>query len=216
MNSASRDAILGRVREALHRKAGDVIEDAPPVRLDVPELGVPARIAGFRERFEALNGKVHVVSSRDGARQAITEILNGRAAVASNARFLEECGIGWLSSVRTGLTDREELKAACAEAPVGITSAQYAIASTGTLAMLSSAEEPRLVSLLPPAHIAVIPASRILVNLDELFEKLPLPADVTSALVFISGPSRTADIEQILVRGVHGPGEIHVVIVEGC
>ena len=99
---------------------------------------------------------------------------------------------------------------------MGITSAPFALASTGTLVMLSNDEEQRLVSLLPPAHIAVIPASRILVNLDELFVRMPFPADITSALVFITGPSRTADIEQILVRGVHGPGEVHVVIVEGC
>ena len=51
-------------------------------------------------------------------------------------------------------------------------------------------------------------------GLDELFTKLPSPADGTSAMVMITGPSRTADIEQILVRGVHGPGEIYAVIVD--
>ena len=50
-------------------------------------------------------------------------------------------------------------------------------------------------------------------GLDELLERTPLPADITSSMVLITGPSRTADIEQILVRGVHGPGELHVVIV---
>ena len=216
MNSTSRDAILDRVRTALGRKAGDDVPAPPPVRLDIPEVDIAELIAGFRDRLEALNGKVRVVDSRDAARQAVEGILNGRAAVASNAQFLTECGIAAMASVRSNFQDRVDLKAACAEAPVGITSAQYAIASTGTLAMLSTDEEQRLVSLLPPAHIAVIPASRILVNLDELFLKLPMPADATSALVFITGPSRTADIEQILVRGVHGPGEVHVVIVEGC
>jgi L-lactate dehydrogenase complex protein LldG len=159
---------------------------------------------------------VRIVSNREAARTAVEGILDGRAAVASNAKFLEECGIASLQQVRTGFRDRAELKAACAETPVGITSTPYALAATGTLATLASDEEQRLVSLLPPAHIVVLPASRILVNLDELFARVPLPADVTSALVFITGPSRTADIEQILVRGVHGPGEIHAVIVEGC
>ncbi len=208
----SREAILSRVRGALDRQPGDPVPAPPPLRLVVPEMSTEARIASFRERFEALNGKLRVVETRQSARLAVDEILDGRQAIASNASFLRECEIPH----KTGLRDRAELKAACAEAPVGITSAPYALAATGTLVMLASDEEQRLVSLLPPAHIAVIPASRILVNVDELFVKVPLPADLTSALVFVTGPSRTADIEQILVRGVHGPGEVHVVIVEGC
>jgi L-lactate dehydrogenase complex protein LldG len=79
--------------------------------------------------------------------------------------------------------------------------------------MLASPAEARLVSLLPPAHIAVVPIDRLLSSLDQLFTILPRPADQTSSMVLITGPSRTADIEQILVRGVHGPGEIHVVVV---
>ena len=70
-----------------------------------------------------------------------------------------------------------------------------------------------MISLLPPAHIAVVPARRILTGLDELFRCCPMPADETSSMVLITGPSRTADIEQILVRGVHGPGKLTVVVV---
>ena len=80
--------------------------------------------------------------------------------------------------------------------------------------MLASPREARLISLLPPLHIAVIPSSAIITGLDELFTILPTPAEQTSSMVMITGPSRTADIEQILVRGVHGPGEIRVIIVE--
>jgi L-lactate dehydrogenase complex protein LldG len=79
--------------------------------------------------------------------------------------------------------------------------------------MLSSAEEARMISLLPPVHIAVVHKSKLLSGLDELFTALPEPAERTSSMVLITGPSRTADIEQILVRGVHGPGEMHVVLV---
>ena len=78
--------------------------------------------------------------------------------------------------------------------------------------MLASPREARLISLLPPAHIAVVPRDRILTGLDELFTVLPDPAAPSSSMVLITGPSRTADIEQILVRGVHGPGQITVVI----
>jgi L-lactate dehydrogenase complex protein LldG len=79
--------------------------------------------------------------------------------------------------------------------------------------MIASAHEARLVSLLPPAHIAVVPLERMLTGLDELFSLLPRPAEQTSSMVLITGPSRTADIEQILVRGVHGPGRLKVVLV---
>jgi len=79
--------------------------------------------------------------------------------------------------------------------------------------LLSSPQEARMISLLPPAHIALVPRERILTGLDELFTVLPNPAEQTSSMVLITGPSRTADIEQILVRGVHGPGEITVVVV---
>jgi L-lactate dehydrogenase complex protein LldG len=68
--------------------------------------------------------------------------------------------------------------------------------------------------LLPPVHIAVVPCARLLASLDELLATVAMPADLTRSMVLITGPSRTADIEQILVRGVHGPGEIHVVLVE--
>src|SRR5678816_2265328 len=101
------------------------------------------------------------------------------------------------------------IRDSCSSAAVGITGADYCLADTGTLVMLSSREEARLISLLPPIHVAVVSAGRILSGLDELLTALPLPAEQSSSMVLITGPSRTADIEQILVRGVHGPGEIH-------
>ena len=79
--------------------------------------------------------------------------------------------------------------------------------------MIASPQEARLISLLPPAHLALVPKERILTGLDELFEILPDPMAQTSSLVLITGPSRTADIEQILVRGFHGPGQIMAIVV---
>jgi len=126
---------------------------------------------------------------------------------------LRECGITALPNVRSGITDRQELRALCASAGWGITGADYALADTGSLVMLSSPVEARMISLLPPAHVAIVQRERLLTGLDELLSILPQPADQTSSMVLITGPSRTADIEQILVRGVHGPGEIHVVLI---
>ena len=79
--------------------------------------------------------------------------------------------------------------------------------------VLSGQAEERLISLVPPRHVAVIPAGRILSSLDELFTILPDPAAQTSSMVLIGGPSRTGDIEMSLTLGVHGPREVCAVIV---
>ena len=168
------------------------------------------RIATMRMRIETLAGKTERTLD---PRAAVAAAIAGKTAVASNSPYLVECGIASLPGVRSGIVDREELRDVCAVVDVGVTSADYALADTGTLVMIASPQEARLVSLLPPAHIAVVPKDRILTGLDELFTRVPLPADASSSLVLITGPSRTADIEQILVRGVHGPGLFTVVIV---
>lgn len=209
----SREHVLHKVRNALARSAGQPVEEPPPVRLTIPHIDLEARIASFRERLEALAGKVHRAASADDARRYVESVLAGRQAVASNAPILEESGIASLAGVESGITDRERLRLLCASAPCGITGADYALAETGTLVMLSSAQEARMISLLPPVHIALVSRDRLLTGLDELLSVLPHPAEQSSSMVFITGPSRTADIEQILVRGVHGPGEIHVVVV---
>lgn len=167
------------------------------------------RIASLRARVEALAGRSFRTTEPAAV---VAQLIEGKSAVASNAPFLAECGVTALPNVRTGITDREELRSVCATIDAGITAADYALADTGTLVMLASPAEARLISLLPPAHIAVVPRDRILTGLDELFTLLPSPAEITSSMVLITGPSRTADIEQILVRGVHGPGQIAVVV----
>lgn len=205
----SRDHILHRIRTALGRGAGQAVAEPPPVRIRVPEVSMDARVASMLERIRALGGEA--VESSD-PRAFVARAIAGKTAIASNAPYLAECGIASLPGVHSRITDREELRALCALVDVGITSADYALADTGTLVLLASPEEARMISLLPPAHIAVVPQNRILTGLDELFTLLPNPAEQTSSMVLITGPSRTADIEQILVRGVHGPGLLTVLI----
>ena len=207
----SRDSILHRIRTAVGRSAAQPPSEAPPVRIRVPEMSLQARIMSTIARVEALAGKA--VHTSDPCAY-VAEAIQGKTAVASNAPFLAECGITSLPCVRSGLTDYEELRELCATADVGITGADYVLADTGTVVLLSSQREARLISLLPPAHIAVVRRERILTGLDELFTVIPHPALETSSMVLITGPSRTADIEQILVRGVHGPGHITVVIAD--
>ena len=209
----SREVVLGNVRKALDRAAGLLPTTLTAPRLKIPILDRSRYTTLFGQNFEKLGGKSFFVREPREVAPILSELLQGKRAVASNAPFLAACGITGLPQVQSGFTDREALRAACVTADVGITSADYALAETGTLVMLSSPEEPRLISLLPPVHIAVFPQSRMLANLDELLAVLPNPAEQTSSMVLITGPSRTADIEQILVRGVHGPGEIYAVIV---
>jgi L-lactate dehydrogenase complex protein LldG len=97
---------------------------------------------------------------------------------------------------------------------VGITTAQAAIAETGTLVLDNSRERHRFVSLVPPVHIAIVDASRIFQTLSEAFEFLRAGQEISPAVTFITGPSRTADIELTLTIGVHGPQELYVIVNE--
>ncbi|MCX6621763.1 MAG: lactate utilization protein [Acidobacteria bacterium] len=209
-----REAILHRVRTAIGRSAGQAPAEVPEVRLRIPETTREERIEALLENVRKLAGKTARVKTRGEAREYAVRLVAGRMAVASNAPFLAECGVTEIAGVAGGFRDREALRAALEPAEVGITSADYALADTGSLVMLSSGAEARMISLLPLIHLAIIRADCILSGLDELYTLAPLPMERTSSMVLITGPSRTADIEQILVRGVHGPGEIHVVVVE--
>jgi L-lactate dehydrogenase complex protein LldG len=92
----------------------------------------------------------------------------------------------------------------------GVSVALFGLADTGSIVLAASPEEPRVRSLLPAVHVAILAEDRILPGLDALFETIG--DDLPSALAIVTGPSRSADIEQKLVVGVHGPGEVHVVL----
>ncbi len=190
----SREQILMSARAALHRQAGDPVPPPPPVLLsETPSKGL---VEQFTKAVEALAGKVVLVNTREEAQAAVDRARNGRSFVASPKMG----GAGF---------SRE----ACATTEVGITSADYALADTGSLVIFTESNESRLLSLLPPCHIEVIESSRIVPSLDDVLRLRPLPGGESSAMIVITGPSRTADIEMRLVRGVHGPGEIHAIII---
>lgn len=208
-----REKILHKVRTALGRSSGQPPAAPPPVRLRIPDVPLDARIESFICALNKLNGKTCVAHSPQEVLDYAAQLCEGKRVVASNSPVLRECGIVELPNVRSNYTDADKLREACAVADIGITSADYALGDTGSLVIIASPREARLISLLPPVHLAIVPRSRILTGLDELFTLLPNPAEQTSSMVLITGPSRTADIEQILVRGVHGPREIHVVVL---
>ncbi len=111
-------------------------------------------------------------------------------------------------------TRRRARLAELGRAVVGLTGALAGLADTGTLALLSGPTRPRLASLLPPVHLALISKAAIYPTMAAFFATHPAAVLEASNLVFITGPSRTADIEQTLTLGVHGPREVHVVLVE--
>lgn len=209
----SKDAILSSIRAALGRKEGADVAPPPPVRIRVPELNAEERASQFLRALEDLNVTTFDAPSPEEAIEYTRQILAGRDAIASNAPVLAELGIVSMPGVLSGVTELATLRREAATRSIGITSADYALADTGTLVMLSSVAEARLISLLPPIHVAIVARETLLSGLDELLTRIPKPADVSSSMVLITGPSRTADIEQILVRGVHGPGELHVILL---
>jgi L-lactate dehydrogenase complex protein LldG len=115
-------------------------------------------------------------------------------------------------------TPREVLREEIRQSGVGITGADYALAETGSLIIMPRKGLSRLVSLVPPVHIALVRAQDLLDTLDDLFllrrlEYHQRGGEMGSYLNFITGPSRTADIEMTIVEGVHGPKEVHMVIL---
>ena len=92
-----------------------------------------------------------------------------------------------------------------------VSRAVYALADPGSVVIAAAPEEPRARSLLPEVHVTIVTEDRVLAGLPELLATIE--SDLPSSLAIVSGPSRSADIEQVLALGVHGPREEHVVIV---
>ncbi len=209
----ARDTILGAVRAHLRRVAGAPVPAPPPVPLlGSLDLDAPGRLLQFGERLVAVGGHLHL-GIEDGGLAAVQQLLaryapksiarSDAAAVTSLCLHPSLQALGWLSPD----AGRDALFAA----DLGVTAAQWAIAETGTLVLDMAAERHRLASLLPPVHVALLPQSRILCNLGEALKTLRRPLSPT--VTFVTGPSRTADIELQLVVGVHGPRELHVVVL---
>jgi L-lactate dehydrogenase complex protein LldG len=124
----------------------------------------------------------------------------------------------YYSDNKSGEKWQKEFTNRAANSFIGITSADYCVATTATLTMKTRVGQPRCVSLLPSIHIAVIKLEQILFDLKELYTLLKWDPDeqaegLTDCKTFISGPSKTADIEATLVHGAHGPRELHLFVL---
>lgn len=217
---SSREDILGRVRAALHRNAGNAAVAREEIvvalgnRREGPKPALDATPKALLERFrlksEAQASTVDVVAQEADVPAAVARYLGAmklpKAAVAwPSLAALDWAGAG-LAVEGRGARDADL---------VGITGCFCAVAETGTLMMCSSPDTPAAVSLLPETHIAIVRAPRILPCMEDAWNLARQElGNLPRAVNFISGPSRTGDIEQTIVLGAHGPYRVHLVIVE--
>ncbi|HML94263.1 MAG TPA: lactate utilization protein C [Thermodesulfobacteriota bacterium] len=223
MTADSREEILHRIRKGLGKGEGGESKDAyPPEPANSPAddgLSKDSLADTFAESLSGINTSVYR-ANRDGVLEFVTGFIKERGVKSFSiweTAYLESLGIA--RSLEGGGLDiaPAEDKAGIAGTGIGITEADYAIADTGSLVLLSSPERPRGVSLIPPVHLAIVRKENILSDIGELFglldEIYESPEAVPACTTFITGPSRTADIELNLTLGVHGPKELHVLIV---
>ncbi len=223
MNS-SREAFLQRVREAV--KAGN----RPGEAAAAPHCGSVGYqgagldpVARFGEELAAAGGCFHRVTNAEMALAKTIELVQSRSGkvligpdpILERLGLLDrlrQSGVEAVSVKELAPGDRESLF----NAHVGISGVDYLIAETGTIVLMTRPGQPRSLSLLPPIHIAVAERSQLLPDLFDLFaqDRWTNRSDLPSCLTLITGPSKTGDIELRLVTGVHGPGEVHVVLIE--
>jgi len=221
----SREQILATIRAAIGTTTGRDRASAPGFssRTSVQETRVD-----LTERFQSelirVGGRFHHATNAESVCAYIEQIAEAEAArtvICSNARLANEFGIANRLSAKgiAFINDPAEndIVINAARAEIGLTGVDYALAETGSLVLLARPGQPRSVSLLPPVHIALIRPEQIIRGFDELFELLRADFEATgvkSAVTFITGPSRTADIELTLVVGVHGPQQLHAVLID--
>lgn len=224
--TSARDAFLERVRQALrdHRKPAE--GEGLPARGTVGYQGAgDDPLQHFCTALAAAGGKPHIAASLPAAVDKVLAIIRARAArkaILGKGDFLDRLGLrAVLASAGVEVLAVDELHTGeCKDllfaADIGIGGVDALVAETGSVALLARPGEPRSLSLLPPAHIAIAHRSQIIPDLFDLFARFPPEAGaprLPSCLTLITGPSKTGDIELRLVTGVHGPGEIHVVVV---
>jgi len=214
--STSRDRILGSIRSALGRSGPLPEVQAAAIRAQVEQHPIGPRprmewepVERFRERARLLSSTVDEVSGWDDVPTAVARYLQAHALALRAVVWPDMPPLDW----RAADLDVESRRAEGTDL-VGITGCFCAIAETGTLLTLSGRGTPPSTSLLPETHIALVPCSRIVKTMEDAWallraERVQMPR----AANFISGPSRTADIEQTLVLGAHGPYRVHVVLV---
>jgi L-lactate dehydrogenase complex protein LldG len=165
-------------------------------------------VARFLERALGLASTVDEVESLAAIPAAVVRYLAAHSLPLAGVCWPEFAGLDW-----RGAGMAVESRAARDADPVGITGVFCAIAETGTLMTVTGRDTPATLSLLPETHVAVVRKSRIVPGMEEAWRLLRDELrEPPRAVSFISGPSRTADIEQTVTLGAHGPYRVHVIL----
>jgi L-lactate dehydrogenase complex protein LldG len=213
---SSRQDILERVRARLGRND----DNAADARRDIDAWLAERRhgprpnasgdlLARFKAKSEALSTTVDIVADWSAIPAAVARYLAAHDLPTRAVGWPLVSGHEW---AQAGIVF--EGRGAVDADLVGITGCHCAIAETGTLMLLSSPDTPASVSLLPETHVAILAASRIVAGMEDAWNQASTErGSLPRAVNFISGPSRTGDIEQTIVLGAHGPYRVHVVVV---
>ncbi len=213
--SAARDEILARIRRSLRRS--DPLEAPPVARSPAPKSSVrpqldSERLEFFVEKIHAAAGTVDRAATSPDVVPLIKDYLDRhglepRLVVAEHPLVSE---LAWPPEweIRTG--------AAGGDDHVSVTAAFAGVAETGTLVMLSGADSPATLNFLPDDHIVIVSALRIVAHFEDAWRLLyDRVAEMPRTVNLITGPSRTADVEQTIQLGAHGPRRLHVIVIDG-
>jgi L-lactate dehydrogenase complex protein LldG len=212
----SRSDILSRIRGRLGRNvengvaARDRIDTILQAKAAGPRPGTNRNtIAFFIEKSLQMSSTVDRVASLAEVPGAVGRYADQFKLLRRGVCWPQLAGLDWVAA-GVGMEARPAVDADL----LGVTGCFCAIAETGTLMLCSSADTPATTSLLPETHVAVVPASRIVAGMEEAWNLARGElGELPRAVNFISGPSRTGDIEQTIVIGAHGPYRVHIVIV---
>jgi L-lactate dehydrogenase complex protein LldG len=172
------------------------------------------------EKAEAVMSVVTEIGSLEDAFRYAVDITQKQGGTVLAAPGLERIDVGALSSLKSLCEEKgislvtENLRNEIGKLHTGFTIADYGIAETATLVQDSGSEDLRIATMLSETHVTVLPASRIKPDAMILENELKdMMKNAPSYVAFISGASRTADIERVLTIGVHGPQELHILIL---
>lgn len=216
-SDAARKAILGRIRRAQGHggtaPSGDERAEVETYIRAHPRGPIPRVeddiVVRFRARAESMQTTTDMVESMGDAPAAAARFLKAGRLPMTGCVWPQIAHLDW-----RGAGFDLAARAAVADDLIGVTGAFAGIAETGTLMVVSGSDTPASTSLLPETHIAIVPVDRLVKHMEDAWELARAElGQLPRAVNFISGPSRTGDIEQVIILGAHGPYRVHLILV---